>query len=626
MHHLDKLKSIPQAFLEIAANEPQRILFAYAKAQAFPVTDSVARTWTQVSFGAVKQRVLRIASYLQSLGIKKGDRVAIIASARPEWVEADLAALLCGCVVVSVYPSLLSHEMAYLLYDSGTSVVFAENSEQVLKLFSILAGPSILPATEALSERSVNISLKKIIAFEVVESHDLVAPFAEVLNNSACYSDSAQCSIERHDLASLVYTSGTTGPPKGVMQTHANHLSNVRQAWEAKMYNRDNSVFLFLPLAHSFAKLMSYLGIVAGARIIFPAVTDPKSSKQNPSSISRDMREAGAEIIPVVPRLLEKMQSAILKRADSLSILGLLLRVTLVAARAHLAARRAGGSPSFLLSVLFLATSPIRKKTRRALFGEKFHYAVSGGAKLPVEVAEFFESLEVEILEGYGLTETCVATNVNRLGQKKIGSVGPALSPDVEMKIASDGEILFRGPNVTQGYFKREDATRASWDAEGWFHSGDVGSIDVDGFLWIEGRKKELIVTSGGKKIAPSRIEEMLTSSKYISQAALFGEGKPYCVAVVTLDQAMIPAALLDKSKPQKEDYYKNPKIKELIAKELEKVNSQLASFETVKSFWIAPQDFTLENGLLTPTFKVKRKEVEKLYRGEIAALYTKVE
>ncbi|WKZ56176.1 MAG: long-chain fatty acid--CoA ligase [Bdellovibrionota bacterium] len=615
----DDYRNIAQAFYANARAHRDRQV--YSQAQIDPNNYDGTREWTGRTFSQVEDRVRRIAGYLFSLGIGAGDKVAIVSNSRPEWMEADLGILTLGAVSVSVYPSLTSPEIGYILFDSNTQVVFAENIEQLEKLKRIMSHDFDVPGSEDRAPAKARLQLKKIILFDGDASGSgETVDLETVLQSSKPFDLALVSGIEKESLASLVYTSGTTGPPKGVHQTHANHLANVRQAMQCGVFHSNPSLMLFLPLAHSFAKLIGYLGFLTPAELKFCGITSRSSSKPDPASWTRDIREADANIVPVVPRILEKMQSGIEEKALKGGLGGMLVRATLRGARAHFIARRDGTALSFADALRYRLTGGLRKKIQRALFGSDFWYAVSGGAKLPVPVGEFFESLGVIILEGYGLTETVVATNVNRAESRRIGSVGPVLAPDIELRIAEDGEILFRGPNVSKGYYNRPTATRQSWDDQGWFHTGDIGKVDQDGFLYITGRKKEIIVTAGGKKIPPESVETVLKQSPIISQAVLLGEGKPYCVALFTLNMEALKQALKDTGQI---DVHTDQRVHKVVDSAVQKANEQLASYEQVKRFAILADEFTVDNGTLTPTFKVKRNVVAIRYKELIEGLYS---
>ena len=621
---VDRFESIPHAFFDRVAKAPTDLVFSQAVFSDSPAPsgERVRRSATYAEVGA---RVSQIAAFLRGAGVEKGARVAILSQTRPEWMEADLGILAAGGIAVSVYQSLPAHDVGYILFDSGASFVFAENQEQVNKLLELCYGNTFdVAATEERPACKVNLSLRRIVAFEEVTPHELVIPLSDVvaLEMTGLEGSLEIAPLAPHDIAALVYTSGTTGPPKGVIQTHRNHLANVRQAFQSGLVTEGSTLMLFLPLAHSFAKLMGYVGFLSSVTLHFPAVIDRKSSRLDAASITRDIREADANIIPLVPRFLEKMREGILYKAEAKSASARLLRAALWAALRLHRNRSAGQSPAPLARAVYRATGFIRQKVKRQLFGNRFRFAISGSAKLSVPVAEFFEALQIDVLEGYGLTETCVATNVNRLGKKKIGTVGPVLAPDIELRLAADGEILFRGPNVTQGYYNRMVATSQTWDADGWLHTGDLGAIDSEGYLSITGRKKELLKTSGGKYIVPTLLEEKLIALPLVSQALVVGEGRPYCIAILSLRLDALKSWASQQNLPLEGDWTHNETLRGTLLKALEKMNQSLASYETVKNFVIAREEFTVENGLLTPTFKAKRSQVERLYSADIEAIY----
>jgi len=619
---LNQSPSIPHAFFEVAGKYPESVVYTQS---IFSAEQDGAQPREKYSraFSEVEQRVLQLASYLKAIGVSRGDQVAILSSSRPEWMEADMAILTLGGVSVSIYQSLPADDVGYILFDSGASVVFAENQEQVDKILQLIKGPIPIAATEDRDETVAQIGIKKIISFEQVNPHELLVQYEKAVSGEDKPSLDTFNAIGRDDLAALVYTSGTTGPPKGVMQTHGNHLANVRQAWQCSLVDQHSRIMLFLPLAHSFAKLMGYIGFLTPAQLCFPAVSDTKSSKMNPESTTRDIREAGANIVPVVPRLLEKMQSGIQHKARAKGLGSKLLKLMLWSAERVYFGKRENKKISLFAMIAHEGLGSLRAKIRSKLFGDNFSYCVSGGAKLNPQTAFFFDMLEIEILEGYGLTETCVATNVNRLGHKKIGTVGPVLTDDIELKLESDGEILFRGPNITSGYFNRESATSASWDSAGWFHTGDLGELDSEGFLSIVGRKKEILVTSYGKNIAPEEIEARVKSSPFISQVVLIGDARPFCSALITLEVGAV-RAWAKKYGIAKSDLElaRDSKVKEQIWSEVEKVNQSSANHEMIRKISIISEDFTVENGLLTPTFKVKKKLVLKEYASVIEDMY----
>lgn len=609
---LDSDKSLPEAFYRACRACPEGVVYSQPLPEGFGAGEG--KSWRPWTFREVEQRVNRIAAYLHKHGVGKGTKVAILSNTRPEWLEADMAVLACGGVVASVYQSLPAHEVGYILYDSGAEIVFAENQEQLGKLLHLLSNHCDIPATEERPACQARIKLSRIITFEAVEKHELVIGLRDILLGSDPGPQEEWKSLQRDDLATLVYTSGTTGPPKGVMQSHGNHLSNVRQAYRAGMYAPGMRIFLLLPLAHSFARLMGAISFLTGAQLAFPRVSDKSSSKADPHIVMGDMRDSESHIIPIVPRLLEKMKEKIESQAARDGVAARVLSLTLYCARSK-------DSP--LAALGYLCTGAVRRKIRRQLFGSRFRNVISGGAKLPPEVNKFFADIGITVLEGYGLTETCVATNVNRLGANRIGTVGPVLDGDIELQIADDGEVLFRGPNVAAGYYGRTQATAAAWDRDGWFHTGDLGALDGDRYLSIVGRKKEIIVSSNGKKVAPEPIEQKLCASPFISQAVLFGDAQPHCVALLGVNRAALQEWAKEQGYTLADNISEDTRVMELLWREVEAVNAGLAGFEHVRRFALLDEELTVENGLLTPTFKLKRRLVFGKYEARIASLFS---
>jgi len=612
---IDQYDSIPDAFFDRAQKSPEATVYRQAAGRESG-SQLHSRTYKEVA-----ARILRAAEYLRAHGVGKGTAVAVLSNTRPEWLEADLAILSCGAMTASIYQSLPAADAGYILYDSGARIVFAENQEQVDKLIALSATEIPIAGHEDRAACSARIDIQKIISFEETVQHPLVIEWRTIVESHEPPPQRPPVRIDRFDLAALVYTSGTTGPPKGVMQTHANHLANVRQVFDCRLVSSESTITLFLPLAHSFARLMGYIGFLTQVEIAFPAVADRRSSRVDPKDILRDISRLSSTIVPVVPRFLEKMKEGVEAQSRKPGPKGLLLRTAIRAAQQHFTDWAAGEKSGLLTQLAYRGTAALRKKIRLKLFGPNFRFCVSGGAKLPLHVAEFFAALDVTILEGYGLTETCVATNVNPITRNKLGTVGPVLSEDIEMRIADDGEIMYRGPNITNGYFRRPTATAACW-IDGWFHTGDLGAVDEERYLSIIGRKKELIVTSGGKKIPPQAIEDQLKTIPFVSQAVLLGDGKPFCVALLSLDQQQVRDWAQKHDLPQTTAWHSYQPLFEQIWPGIEAINQTLSSYETVKNVYIVPGEFTVENGMLTPTFKTKRGAIEERFKNEIEELY----
>lgn len=615
-------KSIADAFWARARQTPEAVLYRWATAPSADAT----RVWHTETYSSVQPKIARVAHHLKSLGVGVGSTVAIMSQTRPEWMIADIAIQTLGGIAVSIYQSLPANEAGYLLFDSKAHVIFVENEEQAQKIAHLRKTPCLIPEREGSPACEVQLTIPHVISFEKVDALAALM-FSAITSNTTLPIEPppVPAEIGRDHLASYVYTSGTTGPPKGVVQTHGNHLTNVEQVSHAGVFLLDGSLFLYLPLAHSFARLAYYVGFLTSAHLVLPAITDHSTSKVDLASVAKDIREAGASVLPSVPRLFEKMAAAIQARAVGSSLQQKILSLCIKNARQTYERRSTGKPLGIAERIIFHGLAPIRAKVKAQLFGATYRHGISGGAKLDPSVNKFFDSLGILICEGYGLTETCVATHVNLPTKRKIGSVGPALER-IEVRISpQDGEIMMRGPNITQGYLNRPTATAESWDSEGWFHTGDVGRMDEEGFLYITDRKKELVVTAGGKKIPPQSIEGLFKRHPFISQSLYFGDGKPHCVMLFTLNTIELKAMLKHEGfdiKPET-DLTTLPAVISLVDKAVQDANATLASYETVKHFKILPEDFTIENGLLTPTMKMKRKAIVARYKDTIESLYS---
>lgn len=621
--NVTEAKSIADAFWSRAAADPEGELYRYALASS----SSATRVWRTETYRSASEQIARIAHFLVSKGVTPGTPVAILSNTRREWMLVDIAIQTLGGITVSIYQSLPAPEAGFILHDSGASIVFIENEEQAQKVAWLQANDCPIPERESSPATEIRLRITSVIAFERISSLSDAQSLGEIIGDS-CLSatpPAVPTTLTRTSVASYVYTSGTTGPPKGVIQTHGNHLANVEQASHAGVFAPGGSMFLYLPLAHSFARLVYYVGFLTSTTLVLPAIVDHTTSKLDLASTARDIREGNATVLPSVPRLFEKMASSLSARASAKGLQSKVLGLCMRNAQA-VAKKRAAKQPLGVLEeMIFNGLSGVRQKIREQLFGSGFSHGISGGAKLDPEVNRFFNSLGILICEGYGLTETCVATNVNLPSNYKIGSVGPAFR-GVEIRVSpEDGEICMRGPNVTQGYLNRPQATREAWDSEGWFHSGDVGRIDEDGFLYITDRKKELVITAGGKKIPPTSIEGMFKRKSFISHAFFYGEGKPYCVMLVTLNDAETRVMLANQGivPPKDQPLSQIPEVHAIVESAVTHANLELASYESVKKFAILDEDFSIENGLLTPTMKMKRKVIAQRHAQAIANLYS---
>lgn len=568
-----------------------------------------AGRWETLTWRQYGEVVRELALGLVAVGRKKGDAVALLSQSRAEWMQADFAILSAGCVTVPIYPTYTPEQIAYIVNDSESRTLIVEDPGQLAK---------------ALEVRGKMDRLEQIVVIQGYEGREssvltwdklrqLGRENAEKLKSAVA---DRVGSVRPEDIASIVYTSGTTGPPKGVVQTHGNHMATMRALGQASEVSEADKDLLFLPLAHSFAQAEAYFGIFAGFTSAFA---------ENLDKVGENLRETSPSFIASVPRVFEKVYGRILAGVEAGSpAKKKIFRWALGVGRQVSQLQQAKKPiPAGLRLKHRIAHKLVFSKLHAAL-GGRLRFANSGGAPLSKEIAEFFHAAGILILEGYGLTETCPALTINRFDHFKFGSVGKAL-PGVELKIAPDGEILGRGPNIaTRGYFKKPEATAEVFEPDGWFHTGDIGKIDADGFLFITDRKKDLIVTAGGINIAPQNIENLLKTDPFVSQAMVYGDRRPYPVALITVN----PEELAKFAKGQGilvTDYVqltKHPKVLERVGRIMEEKNAQLQSYAKIKKFAVVPADFTQEGGELTPTLKVKRKVVAEKYRDVIESLY----
>jgi long-chain acyl-CoA synthetase len=525
-------------------------------------------------------------------------------------VQADFAIFSAGCITVPVYPTYPPELIAYVVNDSGARSIIVEDPAQLAK---VLEARDKMPGLEhiiVMTGYEATQPPKMVMTWEMLRR--LGRDSAE--RHTATLADRLKATTP-DDLASIVYTSGTTGPPKGVMQTHGNHIAAQKNSESAAPVETGWVHLLFLPLAHSFARLEAFLGVHRGLCTAFA---------ENLDKVGENLKETRPHFICSVPRVFEKVYAKILAGVEAGSPLKKKIFYWAIGVGREVSRHQQRGQPipTGLALKRAIAHKLVFAKLHAAL-GGRLQWAISGGAPLSRDIAEFFHAAGILILEGYGLTETCPAGTFNRPARFKFGSVGQPLD-NVEIKIAADGEILIKGANVAKGYLKQPQATAEVFEPSGWFHSGDIGHLDEDGFLFITDRKKDLIVTAGGMNIAPQNIENMLKADPFISQAMVYGDRKPYPVALVTVN----PEELTKFAKEHgilatdPEVVVKHPKVVERVARTVEEKNSHLQSYAKIKKFTILPADFSQEGGELTPTLKVKRKVVSNKYMTAIEELY----
>jgi long-chain acyl-CoA synthetase len=528
--------------------------------------------WTDVSWEEAGRRVDELAHGFLALGLKKGDAFAILANTRLEWALVDFALAQIGVVVIPVYSTSSPADCAYVL----------EHSESV----------GVICETEEMCERVSRVELEHVLTFADLD--ELAARGREHAAANPRAVEEIAGTIGEDDVLTIVYTSGTTGPPKGCVMLHKNYASVVDGLEQIQLNRPGDTVLLFLPLAHTYAQLVLYDGAGVGFTIAFePDILQVAESLQQ-------VRPTG---MPSVPRVYEKVHAAVTAKLDEAT--GVERRIAdwalAVGYRASRLRQQGRSLPPWLALQHRLADRLVYSKVKARL-GGNLRAAVSGAAPIAVELLEFFHAMDVLILEGYGLTESSSGCSVNREDRLRFGTVGPTL-PGVDVRIADDGEILIRGDNVFAGYYKDEAATRQAIDDEGWLHTGDVGELDDDGFLRITDRKKDIIVTAGGKNVAPQNLENDLKRAPGISQAVVVGDRRPYLVALVTVEADVEDAETA-------------------VQAAVDAVNRDRTRYEQIKRFAILPRDFSAESDEVTPTMKLKRNVIVERYSAEIDALY----
>ena len=584
--------------------------------------------WLQKSWREWWDTSFKIAGGILSLGLAPNKQVGILAYTSKEWVETDIAILMCKDIVVTLYQSLLPNTIKYILEDSEAELLFAEDPLQVEKVVKVwkelknLKYVVVFYPRKELEERDEKgrwqLNLKDVVPEEykdrVITLEELIERGESYLKENRERLEQLIDSIDSQDIARIVYTSGTTGQLKGAMLTHYNFIWPVKKLDEIFSFTEDDLQLLFLPLAHVYAQTVYTVSLYYGIEIAFA---------ESILKVVDNCAETKPTFFASVPRLFEKIYSTVITTAKrSGGLKELIFNWALNIGRKHSSYVQKKLYPPLSLKLQFLLADKLVYSKLKERLGGRIRFMISGGAPLSKEIQEFFHSVDLLILEGFGMTEVVPPTNVNRPYNYKFGTVGPPI-PGQEVKIAEDGEILFRGGNVMKGYWKREEETKETIDEEGWLHSGDIGEIDEDGFLKITDRKKDIIVTSGGKNVAPQPIENKLKQSPLISQAVLIGNKRKYITALLTLDEDGVKswAELNNIEFTSIGEIKEHPKLKEEIDRLIDKVNSELESFQSIKRYTILEQDFKIGEEL-TPTLKVKRRVVEEKYKDIIDSMY----
>ncbi len=593
----NRAANVGRMFLDRVAESPGLVAYQY------PVGDS----WQSVTWGETAGQVRRMAAGLIALGIEPEQRVAIASGTRYEWIAADLAIMCSGAATTTVYPSTMAADVSFILADSESRVVFAEDDTQIQK---VLEHRDDLPA------------LVKIVTFDGTSDGDLVISLADLEDLGKGYLaenpevvDQRVASTTGQHLATLIYTSGTTGRPKGVRLPHSAWTYEGAAIQAINILSVDDLQYLWLPMAHSFGKVLLTAQLAVG----FPTAVDGRVDK-----IVDNLAVVKPTFMGAAPRIFEKAHGRIVTMTEQEG--GAKAKIFNWATKigADVARRKLAGEsvPAVLAAQNKVADALVFSKIR-ARFGGRVRFFISGSAPLSRPVAEWFYAAGILILEGYGLTETSAGSAVNRPDHNKFGTVGPPL-PGTEFRVADDGEILIKGPGVMDGYHGLDDLT-AETLADGWCHTGDIGEIDDEGFVRITDRKKDLFKTSGGKYVAPSAIEGMFKAvCPYASQLMVHGAGRNFCTALVTLDEDAMRQWAEHNDKPglSYAEIMALPDVHDMVDGYIKELNAKLNRWETIKKFVLLDQDLSIESGELTPSLKIKRAVVEQRYRDRLDALY----
>ena len=584
---------------------PVQLLAEYRKSDQILYREGGA--WQAIPTQDLCERIRSMALGFRRLGVGRGDRVALLAENRPEWSATDYAILTAGGVTVPIYPTLLAEQIRFLLHDSGAKAIVVSGAEQLEKVLSIRAAlPELREIIVVAPDGALPAGVRTWSGLA-----DIGGGWSA---GSAPAAGEDLGAVGPDDLASIIYTSGTTGVPKGVMLTHGNFIHNITACCAVVPFVSSDVCLSFLPLSHVYERMVEYCYFYRGATIAYAESID---------TVARDLQEVRPTVACGVPRVFEKMHRRILDASEEFPPLRrIIFRWAMAVARRHGAlAGMGGGSGPFLDAQQRLADRLVYGRLRDRL-GGRVRFFVTGSAPLPREIAEFFHGAGIVILEGYGLTETSPVISLNRIGSVCFGTVGKPID-GVDVRIADDGEILTRGPSVMSGYFNNEEATREVMH-EGWFCTGDIGRFDEHGCLVITDRKKEVLKTSGGKMIAPQPIENELRADRFIAQAIVIGDRRRFISALVVPDFEQIRSYVERKGieDAPMDTLLRHPKIIDLFERRIAKINERLARYERIKAFRVLNREFSLDNGEITLTLKLRRKVIAEHYHDRIEEMY----
>ena len=571
------------------------------------LSHKVDKVYQDISYATLAERIKDFCLGLIELGLQKGDRVALLSENRPEWAITDLAILAGGGVTVPMFSTLTSAQVEYIVRDSGAKILCVSSERQLQKIKDW--------------DENVPTNLQHIVLFDDLED-DSVRTFNQVCelgrgieNGDQVYQQASEA-VTPDDLASIIYTSGTTGDPKGAMLTHSNFMSNIQAATGIVTLTPDDVFLSFLPLSHVFERMGGhYLPLSSGATIAYA---------ESPFTIRQNMQEVRPTVMMSVPRVYEAMHERILNSVKEGSPTKQKIFHWSVGVGSKVSqAIQQKKKPSVGLSLKASLANKLVFEKLKAVTGGRLRFFVSGGAPLSKAIAEFFHAAGILILEGYGLTETSPVICVNRPDQWKFGTVGPVI-PGIEVKIAEDGEILSRGPHIMQGYFNKPSDTAEAIDSDGWFHTGDIGEIDEEGFLTITDRKKNLLILSNGKNVAPQPIENQLKQSPYISEIMLLGDQRRTITALIVPNYDAIKE-FAEEQQLEAEDVpalLQTQEVQRLIRGEINQYSSDFADFERVRMFTLMEKEFSEESGEMTPTLKLKRPVIMENHKAAIDQMY----
>jgi long-chain acyl-CoA synthetase len=557
----------------------------------------VGDSWEDIGYEELGRAVSETARGLIDLGLEHGDKVSILSHTRPEWTYANFAILSAGTVSVSIYQTNSADECHYVLEHSESRAVFVEDAEQLAKVLEV---------------RDRLPKLEHIVIFDPSDDAGGDAiPLADLRARGAARDvadlQARTDAVTKDDLAITIYTSGTTGPPKGCLLTHGNYRDVTSMTEQMGVLERGDSVYLFLPLAHAFAKLIQFVLLDLGGTIAY--------WEKDAQRIVPNLMEVKPTYFPSVPRMFEKIYTLATNAAEDKDELKAAVELGL---KVRLMEREGQEVPAELRAAFEQADEKLYKNVQ-ALFGGNIRQCVTGAAPIAEDILKFFYACGVPVMEGWGMTETSTVASANVPDAFRFGSVGRPL-PGVEAKVADDGELLLRGANIFQGYYKNPEAT-AETLVDGWLHTGDLGRIDEDGYIFIVGRKKDIIITAGGKNITPANLENGLKQNRWISQAVVVGDRRPFLVALITLDPEEVPAFAAQHGL-EADQVPDSEQMRAEVQAAIDEVNTKVGPVEQIKYFQILPHDLTQETGELTPTLKVKRNVVNEKFAEVVDELY----